>query len=442
MGLYQDPGNAEYLNRVARRLVMINADENFEYQFFIVDQYEPNAFAVPGGYIYVSRGLLALTNSEDELANVIAHEIIHVSRRHSARQTAKARGPLLLALPGAVVGGVVHEDLGKLLMSPVAVFGGAYLASHSRQDEFESDQLGQQLAAEAGYDPSALAPILARLEAFAEAYSGQERIPSFFDTHPSTPNRVARVLRDAEKIEWQPKDGMGKNQADYLGRLDGLLVGENPAMGVIQGHKFLHPELDLSVNFPEGWKSMNTRQSVFAASPKGDAAVALGIAAKGTDPNQAAEQLKEAFYKKYRVQPNESRSVKVGELPAYLLTYTDASGREPVHMYFLWVAYRGRLYQFIGLAHERYRPLLRDTALSFRPLTSNERASIRETRLRIVPAKAGESLSELSARTGNELDFALTAVVNGIDPNNPLTDGQLVKIAVSQLYRNSGRNGS
>ena len=124
------------------------------------------------------------------------------------------------------------------------------------------------------------------------------------------------------------------------------------------------------------------------------------------------------------------------------LTYTDASGREPVHMYFLWVAYRGRLYQFIGLGPERYRPLLRDTALSFRPLTSNERASIRETRLRIVPAKAGESLSELSARTGNELDVALTAVVNGIDPNNPLTGGQLVKIAVSQPYKNSRRNGS
>jgi predicted Zn-dependent protease len=439
MGIYQDSGKVEYLNRVAERLVAVHSDKNFSYQFAVVDQYEPNAFALPGGYVYVSRGLLTLTNTEDELANVLAHEIIHVSRRHSARRSAKATVPILFALPGAIVGGVVNEELGMLLMAPAAVFGGAYLASHSRQDEFESDKLGQQMAAEAGYDPSTLAAILARLEAFAEEDSGRKRIPGFFDTHPSTPDRVARVLRDAEEIEWQRQGGVSESQADYLGRLDGLLVGENPAMGVISGREFLHPELDFSLRFPEEWDVINTREAVFAAAPEKDGTVALGIDGKGTDPKESAEKFQEAFSRKYRMQPSESRSVKIGDLPAYRLTYTDTGRGEPVHMQFLWVAYRGLLYRFIGLAPERYSPLLKDTVLSFQPLTPDERASIRETRLRVVPAESGESLARLSARTGNEWTVELTAVVNGLDPNSGLTAGQRVKIAVSQPY---GKEGS
>ena len=211
----------------------------------------------------------------------MGHEIVHVSRRHSAREMAKARVPTLFALPGAVVGGVISENLGNLLMAPAAVLGGGYLAFHSRQDEFESDRLGQQMAAEAGYDPAALAQILARLEAFSEAYAGQQRIPGFFDTHPSTPDRVDRVTRDAANIDWQRQPGVATNSAEYLKRLDGLLVGDDPAMGVIQGHNFLHPELGLFIKFPREWKSINTRQAIFAVAPQKDGLLVMGISGKG-----------------------------------------------------------------------------------------------------------------------------------------------------------------
>jgi len=192
------------------------------------------------------------------------------------------------------------------------------------------------------------------------------------------PECVSTLLRNPHE------DGVAGTQADYLGRLAGLLVGEDPAMGVISGRTFLHPELDFSMRFPEGWNVINTRQAVFASAPEKEGMVALGIEGKGTVPNESAEQFKEAFAKKYRMQPSESRSVKIGDLPAYMLVYTDSSRGEPVHMHFLWVAYRGLLYRFIGLAPQRYRPLLKDTALSFRPLTPSERGSIRETRLRVV----------------------------------------------------------
>jgi predicted Zn-dependent protease len=435
MGVVDDATTTAYLNKVGQRLVQVNPDQRFDYTFSIVDQYVPNAFALPGGYIYVTRGFLALTNNEDELAGVMGHEIIHVSHRHSARQMAKARGPGLLSLPGRIVGGVISENLGNLINAPVNLLGGAYLASHSRQDEFESDRFGQHLAGSAGYDPAALAPILAHLEDFVKLSTGEKRIPGFFDTHPTTPDRVNRLKRDAQKIQWMDQAGVAPNSDAYLRKLDGLLIGENPATGVLQGRKFLHPELDLSVTFPAGWKAVNTRQAVFAMAPKEDGVLALGIAGKGTDPEQVAEAFARAMYKEYGAKPTESRSVKIGNLPAHLNLYTDTSGKEPMHLAFLWVAYRGLIYQFIGIAPESYRATLREVALSFRPLISDERASIKETRLRIVSARPNETLDQLNKRTRNDWDVKTTSVMNGIRPDQPLKEGQVIKIAVSQPYK-------
>ena len=434
MGIYQEVGATQYVDQVGARLVRANPGQTFDFRFAIIDQYIPNAFALPGGYVYVSRGILALTNNEDELAGVVGHEVIHVSNRHSAKQMAKAKVPALLALPGAVVGGVVSEGLGNLMMAPVALLGGAYLASHGRQDEYESDQLGQQLAAHAGYDPSALGPILARIDAFLEAYTGEKRIPGFFDTHPSTPDRANRVLRDAQKIDWQRQPGVTNNTAGHMKRLDGLLVGDDPALGVFQERDFLHPDLNFFIRFPQGWKTLNTHQAVFAVAPEEDGIVAMGLAGQGSDPSKTAEEAINALHEKYRISPSESTSTMIGDLPAHLVTYTDNSGQEPVHMQFLWIAYRSLIYQIIGLAPERYRPELRETAQSFRPLRDKERDSIREMRLRVVAARPGETLDKLSKRTGNEWSVKITAVVNGLDTGKPLIKGQLIKIAVSQRY--------
>jgi predicted Zn-dependent protease len=437
MGVTQAPAETKFLNAVGERLVRVNPDQRFEYSFAIVDQFEPNAFALPGGWIYVSRGLLILTNTEDELANVVGHEIVHVTRRHSARQMQQSIVPGLLSIPGWIVGGVISKDLGNLINAPVNLIGGAYLSSNSRKDEFEADQLGQQLAAMSGYDPAALAPILGRMEQFVEIKTGQKRIPSFFDTHPTTPDREERVLRDANNIEWTRQLGVVRNSDEYLRKLDGLLVGENPADGVFQGRKFLHPQLNLAVNFPKGWKTLNSRQAVTAVSPQEDALVVMGIAGQGTDPREAAESFEQGFYEKYGVKPNESKSIKINKLPAHLVSYVNTGKKEPVYLSFLWIAHGELLYQFVGITVERHQEAFRTTAYSFRPITDKEKASITEIRLRVVTARTGEDLGRLSKRTRNVWDAKTTAVVNGIDAGQPLEKGQLVKIAVKQPYKGS-----
>lgn len=437
MGILNDPSRTEYLNALGQRLVRTLGDQRFVYSFQIVDQPESNAFAAPGGYVFVSRGLLALTNNEDELANVIGHEIIHVSQRHTAKQLAKARAPSLLALPGAVVGSVVSESVGNLINAPVMTLGAAYMAKHSRSDEFEADRLGQRLAAQSGFDPVALGTVLARLEKEAALRTGQARRPGFFDTHPTTPDRVKRIKTDAQTIQWSRRPGITPNAPDYLRKLDGLLVGEDPSMGVFQGRKFLQPVLDFAIQFPLGWMAANTPQAVAAFTAKKDALVFLSIAGRGTDPAKAGELLAQAMYKEHRARPTRSEPIKIGRLAAYLVIYTDNSGREPMHLFFLFIAYRQLIYQFAGIAPERYRSTIRETAFSFRPLTSRERSSIRETRLRIVSARSNESLAQLSKRTGNVWDGETTTVVNGIDAYQPLKKGQQIKIAVSQPYKGS-----
>ena len=435
MGIASDPDTTQYLQRVGNRVVEVNPDQRFEYHFQILDQFEPNAFALPGGWIFVSRGLLALTISEDELANVLGHEVVHVSSRHSAKQQRKALLPTLLSVPGAIVGGVISQDLGNLINMPVYLMGGAYLAAHSRQDEYEADQLGQAIAAGAGYNPQELAPILSRIEDFAEMQTGEKRIPGFFDTHPSTPNRAERIIDDASRISWQKAPGIAPRRTDYLRKLDGLLVGINPEEGIFVGRTFLHPVLDLSIRFPQGWKTVNTRQAVFAVTEEKDAVIGLGIEGEGSDPQQPADKFRQALKKQYGVDPTRSEKVSVGKLPAYLLMYTDTSGKEPVCLCLLWIAYSDAIYRFVGIGPERYRNILQDAAFSFRPMTKKEKASITETRLRIVPARSGETLAALSKRTGNQWDDRTTSVMNGLKENQRLKKGQLVKIAVRQPYK-------
>ncbi len=435
LGIVTDSRAASFLNSVGERLVRVETDQRFQYSFHLVDKYEPNAFAAPGGWIFITRGMLMLTNNEDELGNIIGHEMIHVTRRHAARQMAKATLPAILSIPGRIVGGIVSKDLGNLINAPINLLGAAYIAQHSQADEHEADQLGQQLSASAGYDPSALAPVLVRLQHFLDLKTGVKRMPGFFDTHPSTPDRLERVTRQAGKIAWRREPGLVPSSAEYLHQLDGILIGINPAEGLFHGSQFLHPDLDFTITFSEGWKTVNTRRAVVALAPKGDGLLSLGIIGQGTDPTGAAEALTDAMYKENGVAPTTSEHIQIGKIPAHLVTYTDKSGKDPVDLIFVHLAYQGLIYHFFGIALVPHRSTLLEVAQSFRPLTYEERTSIKETRLRIASAQANETLAQLSTRTKNVWDVKTTAVVNGISADQSLKQGHLIKIAVSLPYR-------
>ena len=239
MGLAQAPELIAYVEELGQRVAAHSPRQDVSYRFNIVDLPEPNAFALPGGYIYVSRGLLAISNSEDELANVLAHEIGHVAARHHAQQQTRAVGVGIFTFPSRLVGAIVGDLLGSIVTAPFQVAGMGFIAAYGRDQEREADRIALRISAAAGYDPSALSRFLDTLERDAVLHDREEETgPSFFDTHPSTPQRVRDTAERARGIEWTKVPGLTSGREDYLRRLDGLLLGHNAAEGVFRGELF------------------------------------------------------------------------------------------------------------------------------------------------------------------------------------------------------------
>lgn len=415
LGLVADPALLAYVGQVGQRLALGAPGADFAYTFQIVDQDAPNAFALPGGFVYISRGLLDLANDEDELANVIGHEIVHVARRH-----ASARQSVMQAIPG--------------LFQPFAM---ARIAAYSRDQERDADRLGQSLAALAGYDPEAMATFLRQLDLSERLHLGISRMPSFRDTHPATGERVADAAARGRALTWQRQPGIARDRDDYLRRIDGLVVGTAAAEGVFQHDRFLHPGLGFSMRFPADWEVLNTRRAVGATSPQRSAQVYLEVQGPGDDPEAAArEYMEDEAHRGVRL--SELQPLKLGDLPAVRGLGTLSTPQAPLRVHLTWFVREGTVYRLTGLASGspgKLEGVFNSVARSFRPLTPRERAGVRETRLRIAVARAGESIGELSQRTHNTWDIQQTAVMNGIFADATLAEGQKLKVALSEPYQ-------
>ncbi len=436
MGLVDDPALAAYVDQIGQRLARHSPRQDVAYHFAVANMAEPNAFALPGGWIYVSRGLLAITNSEAELANVIGHEIGHVAARHAAQRETRAAGVGILsalgtAAAGAVGGGTAAQAVGQLGQ----VAGAGYIASYGRDQERQSDQVGQTLAADAGWDPAAMAEFLATLDQESVRQMGQPRLPTFLDSHPVTAERVRDTAARASSLRVQPAAPIARDRSDFFERLDGLLIGPDPAEGVFQGALFLHPGLDFALEFPPGWATVNSKQAVAAQSPSRDAMIALEIQGQTGDPGAAAQ----AFAQQNQLELVDGRAGRIGGYAAYRARALAQSQQGRVALDLSWIAHPGGVFRIVGMTSESafqgYEQALSQSALSFRPLRRAERNGIREKRLHSVRAQRGETLAALGQRTGNAWSVEQTAVANAIPAGTPLQAGRLVKIAVEVPYR-------
>jgi predicted Zn-dependent protease len=417
MGLVKDPELSAYVNELGEMLATHAGRGSFTYQFAIVDQFEPNAFALPGGFIYVSRGLLALTNTPDELANVIGHEITHAANRHAAARQEVVRRQSPFAMPFVRV---------------------SHVAAFSRDLERNADEGGQVLAARAGFDPLGMGQFLQHLDSVERLRRGHSRLPRFYDTHPGSTERAAVCATRASELAWTPTPEIGHERKDHLKRIEGMMLGTNPAEGVFRDTRFLHPDMDFHVRFPKGWSPVNTHRAVGATSPKRDAVIFI-IAERGeTDPKRFADALIEKHRDEFRIQVTEEKPVRIGEIDAHRLHVRGTVEGRNLAAQLTFIPYRGLMYRIVGVAPvfsaRDYLPFARSTARSFRPLTDEERDSIQVLRLRTVEARAGENLITLSQRTGNTWDPTRTSVLNAIPASTPLEEGWPVKIVTEQRY--------
>jgi predicted Zn-dependent protease len=331
---------------------------------------------------------------------------------------------LVSPLLGSVVGG-----LGGLASDLV-------LAPYSREQEREADRLGQTMAARAGWDPSGTTAMLRTLEREEALQGGKPDRFSFLATHPTTPERVANTAAYAKELPRIVRDPIKPSVDAFLEVLSGLPTDARAANGVFVDGVFLHPGLAFSVRFPAEWRTQNTQRQVAAAPPKGGAFMVLRMVADGDDPLAGAHALEQATRAPIA---RDTRREKIGALRAARTRVRADSDDGPLLLDLTWIAYGGHVYEIAGLTPlaraDALRPTFDAVAESFRPLTSDEAARIKENRLRLMTARAQESLSALVTRVQSVWKVEQVAVANALVSTASLRKDQLVKAAIAEPYR-------
>ncbi len=436
MGLVQNPGLEAYLSQLGQRLANHSPRANITYQFRLADIPEANAFALPGGRIYVSRGLLPLLNTEDELAAVLGHEIGHVAARHSVRrQTASVPlAPLRIAAAlGGATASIVSPRLGQLVAGLGQLPGAFAMAAYSRDQEREADRLGQQIAAAAGFDPMALSVFTDTLAREDALNKKTERGHSFLVSHPPSPERSASAEEYAQGLTIQTELPAPLDRKAFLRHFDGIVLGQPALEGVFVDDRFLHPELGIGFSFPPNWETSNTDSSVSARSPDGSADLIVELVAKSSSALEAAEEF--AGTVKLKSGPH---ALRVGQLDAAEASVVVRIRGENSQLALTWFAYNDLVYRFTGIApvseFAKVRADFEKSARSFHLLSEAERSDIFEKKLRVVESRKSENLAELGQRSGNQWSLAQTALANGVQEIEQLPPDWPVKIAHEEPY--------
>ena len=319
MGIYHHDSLSRLVNAVGQKLVSRLKNNPFEFKFFLADSPEPNAFALPGGYIYVTRGILPLIQTEDELAGIMAHEIIHVTERHSVKQMRKGLIGGVLQLPGNLINTVTRTQIGNILNTPIALSSRVFIAKYSRGHEKEADSYGVQLAASAGYNANALADALDRLSKGVELITGETEKKDYFSDHPFTPTRVTDIRNAAPKYKPVNSPHVTKSKEIFQMNFNGLCFGPNPKQGVFKDSLFIHPDLGFSWIVPSGWKTVNKPAGVASYSEKGDAFVTLSIADTAKSAREIGEEVKQKVGKSKEIIVQSAVDTTINQNNAYLL---------------------------------------------------------------------------------------------------------------------------
>jgi predicted Zn-dependent protease len=439
IGFVDDPELQAYIESIGNRIAAQGQRGDVNFQFKILDMPVPNALALPDGQIYVSRGMLVLVNTEDELAGMLAHEIAHLEGRHADERKGLTIVTSPIRFGTGIAGwatGLIIPGLGAAIVELGESTSGLVLAPYSRGQEREADRVGQSLAAAAGYQPAGLANLLDTM-ANAEALDpGNAHEQEFFDSHPATAERVAFTSKHAESLTPAVRPESAREREDVIAMLQGLVIGEDPAKGFFDENWFVHPELAFVMSFPPDWEGINSSGFVGATAANKETYVMLALLGEGTDPITGA---KAASLKLDTDLVEDARRGTVNGLPAAKNRMQFTGGKGEIQQAELtWIAYGGLIYQIMAVAtlerFEAVAAVMRRSAHSFRPLSDEERAQIRITQLQILTGERGETLSEFAERVETPWSSEAISVVNRKPATATLEAGELMKVGIERSY--------
>ena len=426
MERYDDDDLQAYVDRIGQSLAATSERPNLPWSFVVLDDAAVNAFAVPGGYLYVTRGILAHFNSEAELAAVLGHEVGHVTARHSVEQL--SRQQLLGGLLG--IGSILSEDV-RALGGLGATAIGILSLSHSRSDEHQADELGVRYALRDRYDPREAIKVHTMLGRQTELRGGRG-IPNWLATHPSSADRIDRIRDQVAAIPDADLALTRVRAGDYLNVVDGLVFGLDPRDGFFQDSRFLHPDLEFVFTLPDGWETANLAQAVVAQSPDEDAIVQLTLA--GTSGHASAAR---DFFRAEGIQSSGGRRTSVNGYPATVGTFEAPTEGGSVAGVAGFIDYGDRTYQILGYTPtqqlRRYEDTFRSVIDSFDRLTDRAALAVQPLRIDIRTIQRSTTLNALVEDEGSPVPVDELAIANGIDADTPLSRGDRIKWVVGSL---------
>lgn len=434
-GAYAGP-QSNYVTAVGRKVAVQSGLANSQSEFTITLLNSPvnNAFAIPGGYVYVTRQLMALMNDEAELASVLGHEVGHVAARHSQkRQSAATRNSIISAILGLGIGAVAGDSsLGQLLQRGTGQAAQLLTLRYSRTQEYEADDLGIRYLARAGYDPQAASSMLASLAAQtaldARAQGADARnLPEWASTHPDPAGRVVRARRVA-----QGEKAIGKlrNRDPFLAALDGTIYGDDPKQGVVDGRTFRHPDLRIAFTAPQGFALANGTQAVSISGSGGQAQFAGGRATGGLPAY--IDQVYQAVGARSGNGGEIRRTQVNGMEAAYSVVRASTQQGQVDVGVFAYQASPDMAYHFVtitpaGSGFGPFQPMVQ----SFTRLSAQQAAAIRARRVDVVTVKAGDTVQSLAARMAYDtLKVERFLTINALESGARLAPGQKVKLIV------------
>ena len=429
MGVYEDAALQRYVSEIGLRMAKLSQRPGLPWQFTVVDQPAINAFALPGGYIYLTRGILPFLEDESELAGVLGHEIGHVTARHSAQQYTRAVGGQI----GLVALGVFVPAARPFGQASQQAMGLLFL-KFGRDDELQSDELGAGYAAAAGWDPEGVPGMLSTLGRLAEASGDRKGVPNFLSTHPDPLSRVMEVDAIVAKLKAGGGSSFVTGREELTGRLAGLIYGDNPEQGLFRGSTFLHPPLRFRLDFPDKWATANSARQVMAQAPKGDAFVLLQLVPqpKGSSiQDVAVASMQQAGLAHVR-----GERTTIGGFEAYVGNYQGLiEGLGQVASRAAHLRYGDNVYVIAGLtppeAFDSYAGAFDSTLRSFRSLSAAEAAAIKPARIELYTAREGDTWGALAERSGGAITPTALAAMNQTDASAAPRAGARLKIVVA-----------
>ncbi|MFD2718490.1 M48 family metalloprotease [Hymenobacter monticola] len=431
MGLYDDKKIQAFINEKGKKMGAVSHRANVDFQFRVVDSPVINAFAIPGGYVYFTRGIMAHFNNEAQFAGVLGHEIGHVTARHSAKQqTNSILGQV--GLMGAMIASPRLAQFGEQAMQGMQLL----FLKFGRDDERQSDELGVQYSSKIGYDASQMADFFQTLSR-QQQLSKTEAIPDFLSTHPNPEDRYNTVHQLAD--QWKQANGNPKlavNRDQYLRLIDGLVYGDDPKQGFVENSVFYHPELKFRFPIPAGWKSQNSPSQFQMADPAGKGLLIL-LPAPGTTPEEAAQ----AVAKQMSLQATEApRRTTINGFPALVFVADQVQQDQQTGQQVAGVRVLGHiiqdgksLYALLGVSapadFPTYAAQFSSVAEGFQRLTEPDKLNRQPERIRIVKLKLRSNLQQAFAANGvPEKRYEELAILNGMPLNEQVNAGSLIKI--------------